>query len=47
MYLFPPPPPPKRKKFFALPVFPISPGYNSRPKILGVKQGALWSMWKW
>lgn len=28
-------------------LFPISPGYYNRPKILGGKQGALWFMWKW
>ena len=39
---------------FTKPLFPVSPGYCSRPKrdrrqwlckILGVKQGELWSMW--
>ena len=52
MHLVYPPPPPKS----TWPLFPISPGYYSRPKrnprqrlrkIWGGKQGALWSMWKW
>ena len=35
-YLPPPPPPPKKK--FPYPLFFISPGYYSRPKILGANK---------
>ena len=34
----PPPPPPKKKKKFPYPLFFISPGYYSRPKILGANK---------
>ena len=51
-----PPPPPPPAPEFCITIVSNSTGYYSRPmrnprqwlcKVLGDKQGALWSMWKW
>ena len=56
MPLVSPPPPPPPAPEFCITIVSNSTGYYSRPmrnprqwlcKVLGDKQGALWSMWKW